>query len=149
MNMQLNCDNTCDQDVTIDDRFFPKNGDVSNIHRACVEDCRPPPCDDIQEGMYEFSGPKTIRSLCDVALKCGVLDDGTFERHSPFKHSYPIYRVSSEEGCDKIVGAIWRDSDHEYTIKCAGDYYIKYTWDNCFETEPKFEEIDVCCDPCA
>lgn len=147
MNM-LNCNNSCDKDHSIDQKFIPDNFDIKNIFNPCLIKCTPKPCKDIQEGMYTFVGPKTIRSLCDANNKCTLIDDGYVEKRSPFKHSFPIYRKSSIEGCDKIVGAIWRDSTHEYTIKCEGDYYIKYTWDNCLETEPKFEEINVCCDPC-
>lgn len=144
----LNCNNSCDKDHSIDQKFIPDNFDIKNIFNPCLIKCTPKPCKDIQEGMYTFVGPKTIRSLCDANNKCTLIDDGYVEKRSPFKHSFPIYRKSSIEGCDKIVGAIWRDSTHEYTIKCEGDYYIKYTWDNCLETEPKFEEINVCCDPC-
>lgn len=147
MNM-LNCNNSCDKDHSIDQKFIPDNFDIKNIFNPCLIKCTPKLCKDIQEGMYTFVGPKTIRSLCDANNKCTLIDDGYVEKRSPFKHSFPIYRKSSIEGCDKIVGAIWRDSTHEYTIKCEGDYYIKYTWDNCLETEPKFEEINVCCDHC-
>ncbi len=147
MNM-LNCNNSCDNDHSIDPKFIPDNFDVKNIFNSCLKTCAPKPCKDIREGIYPFTGPKTIRSLCDANNKCNLIDDGSIEKRSPFKHSFPIYRESSIEGCDKIVGAIWRDSNHEYTIKCEGKYYIKYTWDNCLETEPKFEEINVCCDPC-
>lgn len=144
----LNCNNSCDKDHSIDQKFIPDNFDIKNIFNPCLIKCTPKLCKDIQEGMYTFVGPKTIRSLCDANNKCTLIDDGYVEKRSPFKHSFPIYRKSSIEGCDKIVGAIWRDSTHEYTIKCEGDYYIKYTWDNCLETEPKFEEINVCCDHC-
>ena len=147
MNM-LNCNNSCDNDHSIDPKFIPDNFDVKNVFNHCLKTCAPKPCKDIREGIYLFTGPKTIRSLCDANNKCNLIDDGSIEKRSPFKHSFPIYRESSIEGCDKIVGAIWRDSNHEYTIKCEGKYYIKYTWDNCLETEPKFEEINVCCDPC-
>ena len=144
----LNCNNSFDNDHSIDPKFIPDNFDVKNIFNPCLKTCAPKPCKDIREGIYPFTGPKTIRSLCDANNKCNLIDDGSIEKRSPFKHSFPIYRERSFEGCDKILGAIWRDSNHEYTRKCEGKYYIKYTWDNCLETEPKFEEINVCCDPC-
>lgn len=153
MNMHNNqCDPSCDKDNGYDPRFTPLNMDVTNLFHPCPQDCRLPPCKDIKEGMFEFSGPKRIRNLCCDAMKCGVIDDGSFNKNDYVKKSFPIYRVSAEEGCDEIVGAVWRECSgnrSSFTVECAGDYYVKYTWDDCVEVEPKFEEIDVCCDPCA
>ena len=147
MNM-LNCENNCNIDYSINPKFIPKNFNTDNVWKSCMDDCREQPCKDVREGRYEFTGPKSIRSLCDVAIKCGVLDDGTFDKNSQFKKSFAVYEVSTTQGCDRVVNAVWRDPNHLTTINCAGDYYVKYTWDNCFENEPKFEVRDVCCNPC-
>lgn len=147
MNM-LNCKNECNQDHSVNKKYIPTNLNVKSIYNSCTQPCEDAPCHDIREGVFNFSGPKTVRSLCDSNNRCQPFDDGLIERNSPFKHSFPIYRKSTAAGCDKIVGAIWRNNQHEYTIKCEGNYYIKYTWNNCYETEPKFEEVDICCDPC-
>lgn len=144
----LNCDTTCDQDYSIDPKFIPQNFDISRIWNPCLDDCRKEPCKDVRTATFSFAGPKTIRSLCDSALKCNVIDDGTFDKNNQFKKSFAIYKVSTTVGCDRVVNAVWRDPSHSTTINCPGDYYVKYTWDNCFENEPKFELSDVCCDPC-
>ena len=146
------CNPSCDKDNGYDPRFSPLNMDVTNIFHPCPEDCRKPPCKDIQEGVFEFTGPMRVRNLCCEGLKCGVIDDNTFNKNDYIKKSFPIYRVSAEAGCDEIVGAVWREcsgNKSSFTVECAGDYYVKFTWDNCWEVEPKFEAIPVCCDPCA
>lgn len=146
------CDPSCDKDNSFADKFNPRFMDVKYIFHPCLEDCRTEEnCRDISEGRLEFTGPMRIRNLCDSGLRCDVIDDNTYNKDDHIKKSFPIYRVSEEEGCDEIVGAIWRErsgNKSSFSVECNGEYYVKYTWNPCFETEPKFEQVAICCDPC-
>lgn len=150
------CETDCNTDHSIDPNTLPANFDINKIFEPpCMNDCRKPACKDIQEGFYEFSGPATVRSLCGSGLKCGVIDDGSFNKNDYIKHSFAIRKMKGDEpnpATDRIVGAVWRETEgtsSEFTVKCQGDYYVHYKWDNCFECEPLFEDETICCDPCS
>ena len=132
----MNCNELKEKECTVNTnpRNMHPGGNYGNAHgcNSCVK----PKCKDIQEGVFDFSGPKVLVGLCNI------------------NKSYLITRDVTGS-CELRVGAIFPDSRTAHfedapsmEISLEGDYHVKYTWDACCESEPQFEAVAYPC-PCA
>lgn len=128
--------------LRVDKKDKPPHGNPLYVG-TCVKPCGKEPCEDVREGEYPFTGPKTIHLKCeDEQMDVNAeLEYGMFRKYQ-FSRTFTVYEDLGD-GCFEPVTSVSKDSPAQ--LCCAKKYVIKYQWDNCLFDEPVFIESDPCC----
>lgn len=124
--------------LKIDPRFIPPKGNAMYADTCCIP-CDEPVCTDIRTGEFAFTAPNKVFMECEPE-PCTTVEPGKAGR-TFFPRTFRIVREVSACVYEPIA-SISKDTPAQ--ICCEGDFVIKYEWDACCETEPRFVTAEPC-----